>query len=157
MEKEDFEVLLVKFKILVDDIRFAKDQQWRIPYYSLLLFFAIIFIQAGPSSWEPKRASQLIITFILVVAVAFSIGLLWANYKVIKRYRGHSNKIHDLFKNDTGEQGRDIEDEIQRAYPPRQCEHQQNRRTLLGYTMPFIVLVLLGSSIAAIITWDLRW
>jgi hypothetical protein len=79
---------------LIDDIKFAKGQQWRLAYYILLLEGAII----GIFKALPKRTAITIVLFTTVLVVsAFGTLFLFKFQKDLTRYRGNIKKIRANF------------------------------------------------------------
>ncbi len=70
----------------VEDIRFAKSQQWRLTYYALILMVALMYLKTKYPlcfSWDDVLINSLI-PLIAGVAITF----LWKMEGDIRRYRG---------------------------------------------------------------------
>lgn len=66
--------LRLLYQVTIEDIRYAKDRQWKIIYYSLLTFAAIIgfYIVAEDgffSGWCPKLVLVVLVLFVSLLAV----------------------------------------------------------------------------------------
>ena len=88
---------LTYHKILIDDIQYAKNQQWRLAYYTILLLAAVFGL------------SKVLITNSVIVNILFLIAILLGvvgTYfllkfqKDIKRYRQNIGKVRENFPED---------------------------------------------------------
>ena len=91
--------LRLLYQITIEDIRYAKDRQWKIIYYSLLTFAAIIgFYFAAEdtffSGWGPKLVLVVLALFVSLVAVHH----LTDSQKCLCEYRMRIEAIKNGFK-----------------------------------------------------------
>ncbi len=88
------------YKILVEDIQYAKNQQWRLTYYIVLLLAAIIGLS---ELFKTKSILQIIL---LIAAVLLGIlGTYFLNkfQKDLTRYRENIGKVRNKFFGDLQE------------------------------------------------------
>jgi len=91
---------LTYYRILVDDIRFAKQQQWRLTYYTLLLLAAIIAISRH---LEPELSATIVLFIIALALATAGTYYLERFQKDLIRYRSDVAKIRqEKFPPDLG-------------------------------------------------------
>jgi hypothetical protein len=85
----------------IEDIKFAKRQQWQLTYYALISMGALMYLKTRyhlPFCW----GDALINVLIIIIAI-FAIFLLWKMENDIRRYRGRIRQarilLSDQFKN----------------------------------------------------------
>jgi hypothetical protein len=84
-------------RLLVDDIKYAKSQQWRLAYYILLLLAAVIALSKTLGS-EPEVKIILFITSLLLAAAGTH--FLRKFQKDLTRYRQNISKVRAKFPDD---------------------------------------------------------
>jgi hypothetical protein len=88
------------YQILIDDVKYAKSQQWQVSYYVMILLAAII----GLSKVLPQKIAVKIVLFIAAFLLA-TIGtyILLRFQKDLRRYRENIAKIRNVFPDDLKE------------------------------------------------------
>jgi hypothetical protein len=82
------------YKILVEDIRYAKNQQWRLTYYIVLLLAALIGLS------ELFKRNWILQTILIIAAILLAIfgtRFLCKFQKDLTRYRSNIGKIRKKF------------------------------------------------------------
>jgi hypothetical protein len=87
-------------RLLVDDIKYAKSQQWRLAYYTLLLLAAVIGLSKALDSGPEVKIILFITSVLLAVAGTY---FLRKFQKDLTRYRQNISKVREKFPNDLRE------------------------------------------------------
>lgn len=137
MRNEDHEELLSRLTNITQDIRFAKTQQWRTLYYSLILFAALIAISLNysPIDSNLKPFLYVIASIACVIAIYYQVSIT----DRLILYRKHVKVITNLLGSGIAKK---IEKESGRENPKTK---KHNNELIYFYTIPFILLILLGA------------
>ena len=81
-------------RLLVDDIKYAKSQQWRLAYYTLLLLAAIIGLSKTLGSGPEVKIILFVTSLALAVAGTY---FLRKFQKDLTRYRQNISKVREKF------------------------------------------------------------
>jgi hypothetical protein len=88
---------LAYYQLLIEDVRYAKSQQWRLCYYILLLLGAVF----GLSRVFGQKSEIIIVLFIISVILAIAgTHFLLKFQRDLKRYRENIKNVRDKFPED---------------------------------------------------------
>ncbi len=91
---------LAYYQILIEDVRYVKNQQWRLCYYTLLLLVAVIGLW-GALGQMPKVRVILFTTSVILAIVGTYFLLKFQ--KDLRRYRQTIGNVRDKFPDDLQE------------------------------------------------------
>ena len=84
-------------RLLVDDIKYVKNQQWRLTFYTLLLLAGIIALSKTIDSGPEVKIILFIISLMLAAAGTY---FLLKFQKDLTRYRENISKVREKFPDD---------------------------------------------------------
>jgi hypothetical protein len=85
---------LAYYQILIDDIKYAKQQQWRLAYYALLLFAAVVALSGYLDSKPSSTITLFIVKFFLAVSGTYYLRKFQRD---IRRYRTNVSTIRNKY------------------------------------------------------------
>lgn len=91
---------LAYYQILIEDARYAKNQQWRLCYYVLLLLVAVIGLSRALG--QKPEVTTILFTTSVILAIAGTYFLLKFQ-KDLRRYRQTIGNVRDKFPEDLQE------------------------------------------------------
>ena len=142
----DHAELLTRLSNLFLEIRFAKEQQWRILYYSLLFFSAIIALALnyGPIDAQLKKFVYTVAGLAWGTAIYYQISIFFR----LRRYRRAAWTINRLI-------GSGIDEMIAQKSGARyrSSPFWLNFETIFAYVFSFVVLITLGVAAVVLILW----
>jgi hypothetical protein len=132
---------LAYYQILIEDVRYAKSQQWRLCYYILLLLGAVF----GLSRVFGQKSEIIIVLFIISVILAIAgTHFLLKFQRDLKRYRENIKNVRDKFPEDCEIQAcRGGPHVLHRFSLPFNCSHLgRSNICCLGYRILGFVILL---------------
>ena len=99
-EKTNLADWLAYYHILIEDVRYAKSQQWRLCYYILLLLVAVFAL----SRTLGQKTEVSIVLFITAILLAIAgTYFLFKFQKDLRRYRENIKNVRNKFPKDLQE------------------------------------------------------
>lgn len=83
---------LAYYKILIEDIKYAKTQQWRLAYYTLVLLGAIVALS---QYLNPKLPATIVLFIAALLIAIFGTYYLRKFQKDLRRYRTNVSRIRE--------------------------------------------------------------
>ena len=113
---------------VVDNIRFAKQQQWRVTNYVSLVYVALFALNLQLE--DPTRFEMTVLTFLTVAAMILGAYVMWSLMNWLRRLEERLNAIYRTYFS----------------------EEEQTRHDVEGFI--FVAIVILGATVVLYFIWD---
>lgn len=124
---------------VVDNIRFAKQQQWRVINYASLVYVALFALNLQLE--DPTRFEMTVLTFLTVAAMILGAYVMWSLMNQLRRLEEQLNAIYITYFSD--------EEQTNLSINP---DRPRTRHDVEGFI--FVAIVILGAAVVLYFIWD---
>jgi hypothetical protein len=124
---------------VVDNIRFAKQQQWRVTNYVSLVYVALFALNLQLE--DPTRFEMTVLTFLTVAAMILGAYVMWSLMNWLRRLEERLNAIYRTYFSEEEQKNLSISPDRPRT-----------RHDVEGFI--FVAIVILGAAVVLYFIWD---